>query len=213
MVTRIRVKNMCDICGKEYSVNPWKIKYNINHGKKNCCSKACATRCQKPRKNIEMITIKCFMCGKEKEITMARYRTKVKAGNRICCSKECANSCPRGKRVSSVQRDLQRALQNITTRIKRKGPIDCNIDLEYCLELYNKQKGLCYITNIPMIGRYSTKENHSPYQISIDRIDSSKGYLKGNVCLVCLAVNYGKNSFTLEQIKQFFCDIKTHLIP
>lgn len=45
---------------------------------------------------------------------------------------------------------------------------------------------------------------HSPYQASLDRIDSSKGYIEGNVEFVCLAVNYAKNGFSKEQMIEFF---------
>lgn len=43
----------------------------------------------------------------------------------------------------------------------------------------------------------------SPFQPSLDRIDSSKGYEIGNVRIVWLIENYAKNTFTEEQLIEF----------
>lgn len=48
----------------------------------------------------------------------------------------------------------------------------------------------------------------TPYQASLDRIDSSRGYVKGNVEFVCLAVNFAKSTFSKEQMLEFFTPLK-----
>ena len=86
----------------------------------------------------------------------------------------------------------------------------CNIDIVYLKELWNKQNGICPYTGIKMILPKNTKENqsiHSPKKASLDRIDSSKEYTKENVEFVCCSVNYAKNSFTREEMKEFFEEI------
>jgi hypothetical protein len=52
--------------------------------------------------------------------------------------------------------------------------------------------------------KMSLGKETSPYSASLDRIDSSKGYMKGNVEFVCLAVNLAKQSFSREQMMTFF---------
>ncbi|UVY48073.1 MAG: hypothetical protein [Bacteriophage sp.] len=42
-----------------------------------------------------------------------------------------------------------------------------------------------------------------PTNLSVDRIDSSLGYIKGNIQLVCMAVNQMKSVLTVEQLKYF----------
>jgi len=36
-------------------------------------------------------------------------------------------------------------------------------------------------------------------KLSIDRIDSSKGYVEGNIQLVCRAVNYAKHALSQQE--------------
>lgn len=43
-----------------------------------------------------------------------------------------------------------------------------------------------------------------PTNISVDRIDPKQGYIKGNLQLVCMAVNQMKSDLTIEQLK-YFC--------
>lgn len=64
---------------------------------------------------------------------------------------------------------------------------DIDIDFMYCL--WQKQKGKCALTGIPMT---TTKHGRRNTNISIDRIDSTKGYTKENVQLVCSAINFMK---------------------
>ena len=53
--------------------------------------------------------------------------------------------------------------------------------------------------------KISTK--NPPRKASLDRINSSKGYVKGNVEFVCSSINLAKNSFTREQMKEFLRSI------
>jgi hypothetical protein len=53
--------------------------------------------------------------------------------------------------------------------------------------LWEKQKGLCALTGIPMT--YKFYEGRVNTNLSVDRIDSAKGYSKDNVQLVCMAAN------------------------
>lgn len=56
----------------------------------------------------------------------------------------------------------------------------------------------CPILNIPI---FSSDEKHCANSPSIDRIDSSKGYIKGNVQILSYRANMLKNNGTLEEFK------------
>lgn len=84
---------------------------------------------------------------------------------------------------------------------KRKQHLGFNIDLVYLLNLYEEQLGKCAISGVEMtylagIGRVSTN-------ISIDRIDSSKGYIRGNVQFVCDVVNIMKQDMIQSELEQW----------
>ena len=69
--------------------------------------------------------------------------------------------------------------------------IDWNITKDDLKEIYQKQKGECALSGVVM----ETFSN-SPFRISIDRIDSTKPYVKENVQFVCSIVNVMKNKFS-----------------
>ena len=84
-----------------------------------------------------------------------------------------------------------------SVRRAKQYDLQCDITLDSMLDLYKQQDGRCLLTNIPL--QYdkdaSVVGTFKPYSISIDRIDSGKGYRQDNVRLVCLAVNFALNEF------------------
>ena len=59
-------------------------------------------------------------------------------------------------------------------------------ELEDMIELFNSQNGLCAYSGIPLkFG--SCKDNW--WVCSPERLDTTKGYIKGNVCLICHEFN------------------------
>lgn len=60
----------------------------------------------------------------------------------------------------------------------------------------------CYYTNRPLNINLGFPES-----ISLDRIDSSKGYIKGNVCFCQKKVNTMKNNASVEELIEFCKDV------
>ena len=75
---------------------------------------------------------------------------------------------------------------------------ELTIDKKYIQELWLMQMGKCAISNWDMNPEFNLIPNHS-LQISVDRIDSSKGYVPGNCQLTLTCFNRMKND----------CDEKT----
>lgn len=81
---------------------------------------------------------------------------------------------------------------------KRKQSLGFDIDIGYLLWVYEGQSGLCAVSGVKMThiagsGRVLTN-------ISIDRIDSTKGYLRGNVQFVCDIVNRMKSDMSQAEL-------------
>ena len=90
----------------------------------------------------------------------------------------------------------------------RKAPKQRNINLNLSKEDLEKQwlnqSGRCYFSKIkliPLIDNNKRDRNRfsSINAIGIDRIDSSKGYVKGNIIFVSLKVNVMKGSSTKKE--------------
>ena len=78
----------------------------------------------------------------------------------------------------------------------KKLNVDCSVDASYLEEIFPTDKK-CPALGIPFkIGDEGGRLN-SP---SLDRIDNSKGYIKGNVVWVSMLANTIKTSATPEQI-------------
>lgn len=68
------------------------------------------------------------------------------------------------------------------------------IDVSFIEELYEKQNHFCYYTGREMNLIKGDKER----VVSVDRVDSSKGYTKENVVLCCQKVNIVKNDLSYQ---------------
>lgn len=119
-------------------------------------------------------------------------------------SKFCVNTCGRNNRPFNeifFKEKVTRTKQNSKTR-----GIKFDLNWEDLQNLYNKQNGLCYYTDVPLKLTFAAKpERISVYnQISIDRLDSNGDYTVDNVVLCCLSINMMKNEFPLEDLKTMF---------
>lgn len=89
----------------------------------------------------------------------------------------------------------------IVVRLKKYRGLTIDIDYKYLYELYKKQEGKCAISGLQMTYYVGAGRNH--YNISVDRIDSNCGYIKGNVQLVCAQVNMMKAEMNYEELYTF----------
>lgn len=92
---------------------------------------------------------------------------------------------------------LIQALKGTKRRSKLKNMYN-DLDLEYLMYLWNKQCGKCALTGLSMT--YKFYEGRVNTNVSVDRIDSSKGYTKDNVQLVCMVANQIKNDLSLDEL-------------
>ena len=86
---------------------------------------------------------------------------------------------------------LFRFIHQRSTRSGRDG-IEWTVTINEVRNQFNKQNGKCIYTGLDLI-----KED-----VSIDRIDSSKGYLVDNIQLVIPAVNFMKHSLSHDRFIQ-----------
>jgi len=88
---------------------------------------------------------------------------------------------------------------------KKRG-LEHSISIDYLEKLWNNQKGLCYYTNKEMLRNLTNSDNNND-SISIDRVDSSKGYIEGNIVLCRWIVNRMKNDISHDEFLTIISDI------
>ena len=84
-----------------------------------------------------------------------------------------------------------------------------SITLQDLKDQWEKQKGLCIYTNVKLVlPLYNTNPSLTE-QASLDRIDSSKGYIPGNIQFVCSCINLLKNKLSDLEVKHFLKKISS----
>lgn len=78
-----------------------------------------------------------------------------------------------------------------------------NITLDDLLNQWDKQNGICPYTGIKLIHPIRIKDEGLIYMASLDRIDSTKGYIVDNIQFISAAANLAKNNMTHEQMIEF----------
>ena len=106
------------------------------------------------------------------------------------------------KRKKTLRGNANYKVAAARARARKKG-LEFDIDIDFIVDLYEAQGGLCNLTGKKMrySGKKGTSEMHDSF--SIDRIDSTRGYTRCNVQLVCWGVNCMKNNMTMEQFFDF----------
>lgn len=120
----------------------------------------------------------CSTCGVVKRLDEFQLN-----GRHQC--KACKSLSNKKRSNSSLEGFLQHRLTGLRQRHKQKKYEGTPISLEYLVALYEQQRGICAISQLPM----HITLDQSDLSVSPDRIDVTKGYIEGNIRLVCARVN------------------------
>lgn len=91
----------------------------------------------------------------------------------------------------------------------RNRKIVFNITLDDIIKTWDRHNGICYYTKIPMLKKW---KSGSPYQMSLDRIDSKRGYEVDNIVFCCQSINFAKSSYSEELFREFILAISKYNI-
>lgn len=193
----------CDNCGKLFNISPQRLKKNTTH----TCSYKCAGAVASIKYSNKVET-QCAICDSIVHLKPSHFN----GHGKHCCSRVCSSKLnsirfgghgnPKSLKLTKLEKyfwDKAKDIQSKSTR----DDICCDIDYLYLLDLYNKQNGKCYYTNMEM----KIEGGKAFDTLSFDRIDSKLGYIKDNVVLCLLSINYFKSNFNLSDIKTVFNQI------
>lgn len=182
----IRHRPICKECRRKGPRTEWsryKHKVILEKGEQEC------TKCGALKPLSEFYSNGCFADG------VVKYRSACKE-----CVKDKINEdypAVRKKKIKMYNRSAKNYLAHLVNHASKRK-MGLNIDTEYILQLWEKQQGKCALTGIVMTRTYGSGRINT--NVSIDRIDSFQPYNKGNVQLVCLAVNVMKQQMTTDEL-------------
>lgn len=153
----------------------------------------------------------CLHCGNTFEVQIHKVRT---TSRRVEFCSECLKNTSNWERILDLEKAYperkekrnkdkkeywlknykRTMLQKAKTRAQKRG-LEFNID-----ESDIVIPEVCPILEVPLI--IGTKGDYE-YSPSLDRIDNTKGYVKGNVQVISKKANSMKNSATSEELQTF----------
>lgn len=216
---------ICKECGRELPIELFSKNKAMRDGHVNIC-KDCQREQRRLRKSSKIIpaitegVLACPVCDRTLPVDNFAILGKSKTGRDWLC-KECRevhtiinNGQDKNYfrklrlKVSPEYREEQREIDRKSRiknfnkamftaakyRAEQRG-IEFNIELE---DIVIPDK--CPILECEFV--YGTSSNYD-YSPSLDRIDNSKGYIKGNVQVISTKANKMKNSATTEELEKF----------
>lgn len=169
------------------------------------------------------VSLICDECGASFQKLKGEYNRRIKRGmTRFFCSLSCGASKngrenpSKGNPQSLIGFENNRRddftqfrwfIRRIACRASKKG-YQSDIDLSFLRDLWHFQNGICPFTGWKLIlpydaEKWSADTPFGTHSASLDRIDNSKGYLKGNVRFVSVIFNFARNKFTDEDVIEF----------
>jgi len=175
------ITKYCKNCNQELQ-----LKNNRDIERKKFCSRLCSNTYNMHKRISNLPKLSCKVCG--------NIFTPTNLSNKYCS--DLCNSKKQVERSYKYLNNNPKAyISHLLCRKGREG-----ISLEYIMELYHLQDGKCNLSNIELTFIKKTNSPKVHTNLSIDRIDSSKGYEIGNIQLVCAIVNIIKSTLSNEEL-------------
>lgn len=95
--------------------------------------------------------------------------------------------------------------KNMKASSKKKGFKKILFNTTYLKYLWKKQKGICYWSGMKMDLNHGMRMN--PKMVSPDRLNPSKGYIKGNIVLCCVWSNMARMRTPVDKWKLFLNEL------
>lgn len=161
----------CHNCNTSFSRSKHQVKYQAKRGKKTFCSLSCSTQYA----NINQPKVKSKI-----------YDISLHSNNR---------------------KDQYTGLREFITRINNRAAKDSrfiknSLTLDDLLAQWKNQNGLCPYTGLQLeLPGYKKKYTNKLAKASLDRIDSSNGYVVGNIQFVSVYINYLKSDLDQSEFE------------
>jgi hypothetical protein len=150
-----------------------------------------------------MDTKTCTKCKISQPISNFDKAVTYKGGRRTWC-KSCCKACARRNYIKLFTYD---GAFDTRFNLWKKAAKIRNLPFELTLKGLESRPRICHYTHQNL-----TLLPNQPTTISLDRLDSSKGYTSDNVVFCCSFVNYMKNDLTYDQFI-YSCHLIAQVCP
>ena len=191
-MSQIPAYKRCSKCGDTKPMSAYHKSANAKTGLQSWCKS-----CNKARnKASEYIYYKCEICsGSYRRMKKSPKAERERSKKCDKCTRDY-NLAKRGGHAhnyTGTQYFAGRLIAGWKHSAKKRGHV-WELQKSDLDTIFNSQSGYCALSGIQMVHELS-----SPYRPSIDRIDSSVGYILGNVQFVCSVVNVIKNKIDEQE--------------
>lgn len=190
---------LCETCGISLYIYPHRFK-----NKHHTCSQRCSGVLSS-KLHSKKVEVPCQTCGKSVFYKQSHFK-QIK---NYTCSRQCRNELikvlgiykgknnPRALKFNPIEKFFWNKLQDLEYRASVKK-IDFDLTHEYMMQLYDKQNKLCYYSSYPL--NINTSGRAKFDTLSVDRIDSNKGYTKDNIVYCLNSINMFKAHHDVKDI-------------
>ena len=149
----------------------------------------------------------CFRCKETRPTTEFFKHNQTQDGYHSWCKKCCriGNEKSRAKVNSTIEGRAKIFLQNARKSAAKRGQ-PFSLEISDIVDCWHMQNAICAYS-----GRQMTLEAGQLNTVSIERIDSSEGYVPSNTILVCQAINRMKSDFGFEDFYALCNDVAQFL--
>lgn len=158
--------------------------------------------------------IKCDGCNTlfNKDVSEIKRNTKLDRKN--YCSRSCLGKVIAVKNFtnrdtshlnSANRKDEYSMFREHLRRAKRRGK-EINLTLGQLKEQWDRQQGICVYSRVKL--QEVSKNNDPIYTMSLDRVDSSKGYVQNNIQFISIAMNHLKHDMTHNKMMEMLKILK-----
>lgn len=157
------------------------------------------------KKNKDGLFTYCNSCASSKgSIAYQKHITERRAKRKAYGQTNKAESSQRSK--NHYAKPTARAKLLLAGVIKRSKYKGWDTDIDYDFIKSGIDRGFCEVTNMPFDLNSSPTSKKNPFAPSIDRIDSSRGYVKSNCRIVVWQFNMMKAEMSDRDLFTF-CEI------
>lgn len=159
----------------------------------------------------DVVHIKCRVCGVDKPESefYARHSVGLE-GRRMTICKLCGSEKNRAWREAA--QDPRLSFRVSLNSARRRG-IDVQVSFHDIIAIWEEQQGRCAISNLPMSWAKGNNKGLARWDsVSIDRIDSTLGYIPGNLRLILFCINAFRGSASDEQMHRVVDAILKHRV-